>query len=123
MKLRESECDEARKSDEGRTKQTRFAFERGPKDIAYLGENETVRVLATFPGVGKYMMHCHNLVHEDRDMMVQYEMVDPNRAGDNPLGFPAAAERIAAPPGEPWNLPAEILERVPAAGLTVRVAA
>lgn len=41
----------------------------------------------------------------------------------NPLGFPAAAERIAAPPDGPWNLPAEILERVPAAGLTVRVAA
>jgi len=41
----------------------------------------------------------------------------------DPLGFPAAAERLAAPPGEPWNLPAEILERVPAAGLTVRVAA
>jgi hypothetical protein len=41
----------------------------------------------------------------------------------SPLGFPAAAERIAAPPGEPWNLPLEILERVPAAGLTIRVAA
>jgi FtsP/CotA-like multicopper oxidase with cupredoxin domain len=66
-----------------------FPFERGPKDVAYLGENETVRVLATFPGVGKYMMHCHNLVHEDHDMMVQYEIVDPNRAGDNPLGYPA----------------------------------
>lgn len=39
----------------------------------------------------------------------------------SPLGFPAAAERIAVPPDEPWNLPAEILERVPAAGLTVRV--
>ncbi len=41
----------------------------------------------------------------------------------NPLGFPAAAERIASPPNEPWSLPAEILERVPAAGLTARVAA
>jgi N-acetylglucosaminyl-diphospho-decaprenol L-rhamnosyltransferase len=41
----------------------------------------------------------------------------------SPLGFPAAAERIAAPPGEPWNLPAELLERVPAASLTVRVVA
>lgn len=41
----------------------------------------------------------------------------------SPLGFPAAAERIPAPPDEPWNLPAEILERVPVAGLTVRVAA
>lgn len=39
----------------------------------------------------------------------------------SPLGFPAAAERIASPPAGPWSLPAEILERVPAAGLTVRV--
>lgn len=40
----------------------------------------------------------------------------------DPLGFPAAAERLATPPDGPWDLPAEILERVPAAGLTVRVA-
>jgi spore coat protein A, manganese oxidase len=65
-----------------------FAFERGPKDTAYLGENETVRVLARFVGDGKYMMHCHNLVHEDHDMMVQFEVVDPNQAGDDPLGAP-----------------------------------
>jgi FtsP/CotA-like multicopper oxidase with cupredoxin domain len=66
-----------------------FAYERGPKDVAYLGEDETVRVLTRFPDRGKYMMHCHNLVHEDHDMMVQYEIQDPNQAGDDPLGFPA----------------------------------
>ena len=66
-----------------------FAYERGPKDTAYLGENETVRMITRFfEGTGKYMMHCHNLVHEDHDMMVQYEVVDPNRAGDDPLGTP-----------------------------------
>jgi len=26
------------------------------------------------PQVGRYMMHCHNLVHEDHDMMVQFEV-------------------------------------------------
>jgi spore coat protein A, manganese oxidase len=66
-----------------------FAFERGPKDTAYLGEGETVRVLTRFVGLGKYMMHCHNLVHEDHDMMVQYEVQDPNAQGDDPLGTPA----------------------------------
>jgi hypothetical protein len=30
------------------------------------------------PNVGRYMMHCHNLVHEDHDMMVQWE-VQPNK--------------------------------------------
>ena len=24
--------------------------------------------------VGKYMMHCHNLVHEDHDMMHQFSV-------------------------------------------------
>jgi hypothetical protein len=32
--------------------------------------------------VGKYMMHCHNLVHEDHDMMVQFEVGD---GGDDPI--------------------------------------
>jgi FtsP/CotA-like multicopper oxidase with cupredoxin domain len=63
-----------------------FAYERGPKDVVYLGENETVRVIARFEGVGKYMIHCHNLVHEDHDMMSQFEVVDPNAPGEDPLG-------------------------------------
>jgi GT2 family glycosyltransferase len=39
----------------------------------------------------------------------------------SPLGFPAAAERLSGPPERPWSLPLEILERLPAAELTVRV--
>jgi spore coat protein A, manganese oxidase len=50
-----------------------FDYERGPKDVMYVGENETVRVLARFgPHRGRYMVHCHNLPHEDHDMMVQF---------------------------------------------------
>ena len=41
--------------------------------MAYVGEGETVRVVAKFgPHEGKYMIHCHNLVHEDHDMMGQF---------------------------------------------------
>jgi spore coat protein A, manganese oxidase len=29
-------------------------------------------------GQGKYMIHCHNLVHEDDDMMVQFSVGNPN---------------------------------------------
>ncbi|MFM7686133.1 MAG: multicopper oxidase domain-containing protein, partial [Actinomycetota bacterium] len=36
-------------------------------------------------GLGKYMVHCHNLVHEDHDMMTQFEVVDPNQPGDDPI--------------------------------------
>lgn len=50
-------------------------YERGPKDVVYVGENETVRVIARFgPHPGRYMVHCHNLVHEDHDMMGQFEV-------------------------------------------------
>jgi hypothetical protein len=27
-------------------------------------------------GGGRYMIHCHNLVHEDHDMMVQFAVGD-----------------------------------------------
>jgi spore coat protein A, manganese oxidase len=50
-------------------------FEKGPKDVVYVGESEKVRVIMRFENqVGRYMMHCHNLVHEDHDMMVQFEV-------------------------------------------------
>jgi spore coat protein A, manganese oxidase len=53
-------------------------YELGPKDVIYLGENERVRVIATFgPHSGRYMMHCHNLVHEDHSMMGQFRIVGP----------------------------------------------
>jgi FtsP/CotA-like multicopper oxidase with cupredoxin domain len=62
-----------------------FAYEQGPKDVVYVGEGETVRVIMKFgPHRGKYMVHCHNLPHEDHDMMHQFSVglkdgdVDPN---------------------------------------------
>jgi spore coat protein A len=63
-------------------------YEKGPKDVVYVGENETVRVAMRFAGPaagegwptprGRYMMHCHNLVHEDHDMMMQFSVGDPD---------------------------------------------
>ena len=48
-------------------------WELGPKDVVYVGEGETVRVAMTFgPHKGRYMVHCHNLPHEDHDMMTQF---------------------------------------------------
>jgi len=50
-------------------------YEVGPKDVAYAGEGEVVRVIAKFgPRRGKYMMHCHNVIHEDHDMMTNFEV-------------------------------------------------
>ena len=60
-----------------------YPYEQGPKDVAYVGEGETVNVVMKFgPHEGRYMIHCHNLVHEDHDMMSQFRVgpsVDPTR--------------------------------------------
>ncbi|SEN61887.1 multicopper oxidase family protein [Cryobacterium sp. TMT1-3] len=57
-----------------------FAWENGPKDVFYVGENESITALMQFdtgPELGgRYMIHCHNLVHEDHDMMTQFAVGD-----------------------------------------------
>ena len=51
------------------------AWERGPKDVVYIGENEKVKVIMKFgPHMGRYMVHCHNLPHEDHSMMFQFRV-------------------------------------------------
>ena len=68
--------------------------ERGAKDVVFLGEYETVKVLIKFDqGRGKYMIHCHNLSHEDHDMMGQFEIVDDVIAAHDPMDDPQAAAR------------------------------
>lgn len=40
------------------------------KDVMYLGPSNTIWVIARFGAhKGDYMFHCHNLIHEDNDMM------------------------------------------------------
>ncbi|GAA2514568.1 multicopper oxidase family protein [Pilimelia columellifera] len=69
----------------GRNGRPPFDYERGPKDVVYVGEGERVRLLMQFAHQrGKYMIHCHNLPHEDHDMMLQFSVglkpgaIDPN---------------------------------------------
>ena len=61
------------------------AHERGWKETVHLGPGEKVRVLMKWtsvpiwptPGeyVTRYAFHCHNLEHEDHDMMTQFKVV------------------------------------------------
>ncbi|KAK3059271.1 hypothetical protein LTS18_011257 [Coniosporium uncinatum] len=45
------------------------------KDVVVLGDGEEVDVAVRFvPYRGVYMMHCHNLVHEDRGMMAAFNV-------------------------------------------------
>ncbi|NJM77055.1 MAG: multicopper oxidase domain-containing protein [Acaryochloridaceae cyanobacterium RU_4_10] len=77
-------------------------YELGWKDVFLLDDFETIRVIAKFsspqdrtpgkrPILGKYMMHCHNLVHEDHDMMTQFEIGaggdDPKKAKAQPISM------------------------------------
>lgn len=56
-----------------------------PKDVFYLGPSEVVYVLARFgPHKGDYMFHCHNLIHEDNDMMRAMQMIDVSSTTKNP---------------------------------------
>jgi spore coat protein A, manganese oxidase len=76
-----------------------FDYERGPKDTVYLGEGETIRALVEFgPHRGRYMLHCHNLAHEDHDMMTQYAV------GWKP-GDPDPNDPILSAPCRVDNLP------------------
>ena len=72
-----------------------FNYEQGPKDVAYVGENETIRAIMRFGAAGdpstdgRYMIHCHNLPHEDHDMMTQFRVGydvdrDPAYGPDDP---------------------------------------
>jgi spore coat protein A, manganese oxidase len=72
-----------------------FVYERGFKDVFYVGENESVRVIGRYgPHTGKYMSHCHNSVHEDFDMMNQFQV---GTGGSDPVTT-APALLLPAPP-------------------------
>lgn len=59
-----------------RNGQAPFPYEVGWKDTAYVGEREMVRIIMKFgPHTGRYVMHCHNLEHEDHMMMTQFQVV------------------------------------------------
>ncbi len=54
-----------------------FAWETGWKDVVLVNDNETVSVLVKFDEyAGEYLMHCHNLEHEDMGMMANFLVVD-----------------------------------------------
>jgi FtsP/CotA-like multicopper oxidase with cupredoxin domain len=74
-----------------------FDYELGPKDTVYVGEGETVRVIMRFEHEqGRYMMHCHNLVHEDHDMMAQF-LVGVDTPGQDPILADRATHKPARP--------------------------
>lgn len=74
-----------------RTRRGVEPYEIGFKDTVFLDENEQARVIARFhPWAGEYMFHCHNLVHEDHDMMAEFDV-------GNTRAAPAYRDRFSNP--------------------------
>ena len=46
------------------------------KDVLWLGPNDEVKLLFKFRDFeGRYVIHCHNVVHEDLAMMLRWDIV------------------------------------------------
>ncbi|NEO36263.1 MAG: multicopper oxidase domain-containing protein [Moorea sp. SIOASIH] len=61
-------------------------YEKGWKDVFYLPAGEAMDIGGYFgPHEGRYMIHCHNLGHEDSDMMAEFQVgevcYDPRTRG------------------------------------------
>ncbi|KAK0382877.1 hypothetical protein NLU13_8793 [Sarocladium strictum] len=80
----------------------------GLKDVVWLGRGETVRVAAVYaPWDGLYMFHCHNLIHEDQDMMAAFNVTSLEDFGYNGTDF-------LDPMQEEWRGKPYVLEDVKA---------
>ncbi|MCP9762324.1 multicopper oxidase family protein [Lacihabitans soyangensis] len=51
-----------------------FPHEKAWKDTVLVGPGEKVRVMIKFEIKGKFVLHCHNLEHEDDGMMLNFEV-------------------------------------------------
>ncbi|VAX27816.1 Multicopper oxidase [hydrothermal vent metagenome] len=65
--------------------------DKGWKDTVFVEAYETVRVLIKFTDYsGRYLLHCHNLEHEDNGMMLNIEINPPTSVEEenaSPEGF------------------------------------
>ncbi|OLN81026.1 Bilirubin oxidase 2 [Colletotrichum chlorophyti] len=60
----------------------------GLKDVVWLDAGEVVRVEAHYaPWDGVYMFHCHNLIHEDHEMMAAFNVTALADFGYNETSF------------------------------------
>ncbi len=66
-------------------KPERGSVDLARKDTVFLGPNDEITIFMRFRGFfGRYVMHCHNVVHEDHTMMIRYDVVPANRRRRRP---------------------------------------
>ncbi|MCH8290308.1 multicopper oxidase domain-containing protein [Candidatus Poribacteria bacterium] len=87
----------------------------GPRrDVATLLPNDEIRVFMRWKDfLGKHVMHCHNVVHEDHAMMVRWDIMEPGKGFD---GSKEAKEVYTSSPPypDPRPLAPKHLEERPA---------
>ncbi len=55
------------------------------RDIALLGRGTEITMFNRWPDyLGKYVLHCHNVVHEDHTMMIRWDVVPPGEGFEGP---------------------------------------
>jgi len=61
-------------------------FMGGPRrDVATLLPGDEIKVFMRWKDfLGKHVMHCHNVVHEDHAMMIRWDIMEPGRGFDEP---------------------------------------
>lgn len=60
----------------------------GRKDVVWLGPKDEVQVFMRFRDFqGHYVMHCHNIVHEDHAMMIRWDSVADENDSDQTDGI------------------------------------
>ena len=76
--------------------QVNGAIDYARRDVVNLQTNEEVKVFIRFRDMpGRYVMHCHNVLHEDHAMMIQFE----DRLA--PIPVPIAGARTGSRAGVP----------------------
>jgi len=86
----------------------------GMKDVVWIAPGETVRVVARYaPWKGVYMFHCHNLVHEDHDMLVAFNVTQLEKWGyDSSTLFIDPMEPVFRPkPADPEDYTDEAIKK------------
>ena len=67
------------------------------RDVATLNENDELVVYMEWHDfLGKHVMHCHNVVHEDHAMMIRWDIVEPGMGDPARLGRDNARERATS---------------------------
>ncbi len=72
------------------------------RDIATLNENDELIVYMRWEDfLGKHVMHCHNVVHEDHAMMIRWDIVKPGEGDSNKEEQDEIKERILSKENRP----------------------